>query len=78
MIYYILLNKMSDVKAKHICDKPVVKIQSDMAEVLKDIKLLRQELSYIKNKLNDVIEDKPVIIKQKTETQVATEKGWFF
>ncbi len=71
MIYYIILNKMSETK-------PVVKIQSDMAEVLKDIKLLRQELSYIKNKLNDVIEDKPVIVKQKTETQVATEKGWFF
>lgn len=71
MIYYIILNKMSDVK-------PVVKIQSDMAEVLKDIKLLRQELSYIKTKLNDVIEDKPVIVKDKSQTQVATEKGWFF
>ena len=71
MIYYILLNKMSETK-------PVVKIQSDMAEVLKDIKLLRQELSYIKSKLNDVIEDKPVMVKEKSQTQVATEKGWFF
>lgn len=73
MIYYILLNKMSDVK-------PVVKIQSDMAEVLKDIKLLRQELSYIKSKLNDVIEDKPVMVKDqnKSQTQVATEKGWLW
>jgi len=58
--------------------KPIIKIQNDMAEVLKDIKLLRQELSYIKTKLNDVIEDKPVIVKDKSQTQVATEKGWFF
>ncbi len=71
MIYYIILNKMSEVK-------PIIKIQNDMAEVLKDIKLLRQELSYIKTKLNDVIEDKPVIVKDKSQTQVATEKGWFF
>jgi hypothetical protein len=65
--------------------KPIQKLQYDISVISKDLKLLRQDinyikdnLAYIKHKLNDVTDDKPVMVKEKTQTQISTEKGWFW
>ena len=67
-----------DVKPIEQLQYNISDISQDIKNIIRDINSIKSDLRYIKYKLNDVTEDKPVVIKEKTQTNISTEKGWFW